>query len=1654
MLNSVKTNTFIKLSHTLFLLALLSLYSCLPKSTAPAIDAGNSTNPGTETPAYAEPEFPLSGIFIQEGTTKTNANITLPVTFSDSFMIRGDVLSKYLRTVPLTTKFCLVGRYPYSATKENYLLLTAKPKAYTDLYNKTTEFYLYVEPSNDVSNQNDCLSYNLTNTLYAASTKPPADVIFNFSFTQLCQSCSTAVTSTGLKLYFINGEEVTNLNVSSLLITVSSNSGSSGNTCSESTLCQSRGYNCCIDGQCVNEGAVRPGAISLPGFLSAQEDVRINPSRYVLYPQFYYVCGTSPGTTSGSAGGTTGGGTTDPDYEAAVRLRELKQLYDCINKASGEFSYCTLKYTGASSSIPGNFSAGNDGYFDDINFVTVNPNYVGDYANNIVKVIYGGLTLYEQGVSSPDGFTFVGSPNDTLTAAQTINVTKSLPSNAQDDNLYITYKVDGTCEKISTTLAKCTKTYVHDSAISDKYLSTWHDNSKTYKLPSYADVASGSNIIVKINGSVVAEDYSTWSKSTSPKGIVFQSSYAIYQNQVIEITYYVKTNVDALTKLRTIAQSQVNSMCTCASSAKCGLKPILDSESSAIVNYECFYPSDSSTEPPVNQSVYVSNKNIPHRYFDSEGVNYDEDYGSATEQEPSSGGMAFSYTSNNLLKPNNVSQYVGFNEIYGQFAKTGTYVAKPAKMVKVKKNTKYDIYVNSGSFSSCATCGSDYYNALQKIFPSNFSGTGGGYAPDLYESRRQDNASLYRSDDLLYGRACFVPATMIPWTHTVASSPRDQRRSRLAAQHFLFANGYNRDWYGFDYGSIIGSFDGVTWFSVGNQRRITTPGTKLFLAVNAFYGDLSVASDFNITVSETSSFSSDIPDHDTETDGAQCQKSHYCSSDNDCIRQLGYDYSCQSVTGLSTSWPQFDVSGNEVVGTTTKTLISLIGGTNGQSKRCVYRGRGAPCLADLNQAGSGNTFNSSSLVGTLACSPNNSCSSVGNARFNDRIARFGSTPTAQNSASAAPTNSDIVGMGARILGRPFDYYGTKSAPSAAASTLAVNKVTAICTPGTDVNSSNTTYELNSRLPSVRTDSADKIFGVGTTSSLSASVKSLNACPVTDSTGNFMHHSNYTMSNVTLSEKAISQNLSSNLLDLTPFTSQNIYSSTSGSTITSVGYQRNTCLRAPGASCFSDMECAPSTFIAARAKSATLSSILNLAEEQYWEEELICGNPDFKYVSAGVLNASYDLKKNFCCRDIGKTTTVYTQTSASAYKWCDVATKQVRVAGVNIPISSSSRYSKVHTAYDSMTCDTNQISSTKKFALSIDDPSATERMRQILGQFKTLDTINQRTCCTQNWVRSFASENGGGHGFAYTKMQNIDKAMFKHVSWSTENNSVTGVTDDPFECDPNNYTNVSCEVRSLTPSEEEKYLNWAGSLELLGIPQVAVATNNQIFQLVDNNQIDNQTSKRPLMDSSNTEVMKDVGVVGADFVEGTNSYYSAASYSKFTMTAGKFKKVFSESEFNCCIPSGKEIPDTTTNDQCCTGYIGNNNGVRRCCLPDFTDLTVYLNRYVSSEGRGLSDSAYDMKTGYIKDPAQVQLLATQKNLCCSGKVMTGVAISQLSIPLTGGTYVPATSNSVTRRFNYRTDEVDNNTETGSIGSIFDAGVRWNNHVYCVPSSFPN
>ena len=80
---------------------------------------------------------------------------------------------------------------------------------------------------------------------------------------------------------------------------------------------------------------------------------------------------------------------------------------------------------------------------------------------------------------------------------------------------------------------------------------------------------------------------------------------------------------------------------------------------------------------------------------------------------------------------------------------------------------------------------------------------------------------------------------------------------------------------------------------------------------------------------------------------------------------------------------------------------------------------------------------------------------------------------------------------------------------------------------------------------------------------------------------------------------------------------------------------------------------------------------------------------------------------------------------------------------------------------------------------------------------------------------------------------------------------------------------------------------------------------------------------------------------------------------------------------------------------------------------------------------------------------VEQMALKKNLCCSGEVARGIAIRTLPIPIVGGLWVNDKT-AWTKRFVYLSSSEDNNQTFGPLGSLFDKGIRWNDHVYCVSS----
>ena len=174
---------------------------------------------------------------------------------------------------------------------------------------------------------------------------------------------------------------------------------------------------------------------------------------------------------------------------------------------------------------------------------------------------------------------------------------------------------------------------------------------------------------------------------------------------------------------------------------------------------------------------------------------------------------------------------------------------------------------------------------------------------------------------------------------------------------------------------------------------------------------------------------------------------------------------------------------------------------------------------------------------------------------------------------------------------------------------------------------------------------------------------------------------------------------------------------------------------------------------------------------------------------------------------------------------------------------------------------------------------------------------------------------------------------------------------------------------------------------------------------------------------------------AEAEEDNREYYKASDMNNFDEG---IKKVFSEDKFACCLPGGTQVSTSTKEEMCCTGNIANTGSGARCCLPDYTNVTVYLNRYITNEMKDFPDTDFDPVTGR---PLSIQKVAAfAQNICCSGKYEVGQAFGEMGIPGVDG-FDERVNRFVSE--NRSEDNINNNATN------YDRGLRWNTDVYCVP-----
>jgi hypothetical protein len=827
-------------------------------------------------------------------------------------------------------------------------------------------------------------------------------------------------------------------------------------------------------------------------------------------------------------------------------------------------------------------------------------------------------------------------------------------------------------------------------------------------------------------------------------------------------------------------------------------------ENSGLPNrIDCLTPSSNTVQIPLQQTVSINSRSAPHRYFRSCGEEFGSS-GTCTSGDNQEGDF-FEYQDEGHLLP--IQEQFGMNSILGQMNVT-LDKAIPAKSIAIELSQVYQISTTSGFYSPCPTCNKDSWFNSFSAYPTTAYGTGlqsvgHSTSRDLYDS----NSTGGNYEDTIFGRACWIPPTMIPFSHHPYGSTQSQRLTRLKTQAALFANGYQRDWYGFNKGALIGSFDGVSWFAIGKGRIVLSTSKRLFLAINAPFADLAspTLQVVNVQaydgVSQAAQMDYDPSlslSHSYQNEAGNCQANHMCSTDTDCVARLGWEYMCASIQDLKTKWPKFDVDAKEQAGLADVLTIDkiLVQGRlpSASTKRCVYRGAGSLCIPNLTGISDHNKRK------TLACAPNFYCANINSAGpvFNSKISRY-----ATNLEDIPVTKNHYFGKDANVLGRPLSYVAsslTTNLPSDVKINLTqnmlqyestANSTTGICLPGKALPETTNQavmynpYEQHKSADSQgRTDFISQIGGCN--SGLFSNYR-YSSCPVFNATGDYEF---LTLPFVMADYEKRARNQNSCGLDsllstanlaasadalssYSPFRS--IESKTLNvQTVIEPTFARDACLRRAGQVCHTDLDCGPNKMHADQTENFSLAYFGNEAEKKYSNEYLVCGQGDPKPSPLDtVAYKAFEMSKNRCCREVGSDLTTFTSNIplklkpvlASDYNSTSYGLKMSLAPGISP--KDPRRYSRLATVENLGTLGTLGISDRPVLdayqnrngtSSTLDPTPATNVMTPY--QWKTLGEANSEGCCGGGWIRKFSD---GGNDWTRTDRVYVDVKNFACIN---------------------------------------------------------------------------------------------------------------------------------------------------------------------------------------------------------------------------------------------------------------------------------------------------
>ena len=518
--------------------------------------------------AFDDPTFTDAKAFIQQGEKKFFELFTLPSDFFGTFKLRGRNIHTFLQKEDGPSDgLCLLGRF-FKGAESPLLLFALIPRKEINLEENTLEHYFLVQSMDELANLGACSGVSLLSQLEQDFPGESRSYLVSAA----CPACAVPLSSDGLRVYRSStGTDVTkifNTERISLRFLLKGSHTSPHPACERDSQCQvlSERYNCCLEGQCVVDQAVREGVnLSSSDFLASQKNIVQNPFHIFNYPQFYYLC---PGGPLGPLKGP-------PQEESPKdRLVNLKQHYQCTNPKKNEEALCTMTYEKAGKSIISSESFHTRADARDFTKIWSGPaSFLDNYGTlgTIREITYGGKVLYDQNdyrcmvrgfecsngnscihdaslcpiVKTPGGgcnLNPLGGPsgvnsNDNFLDTQCVVIKPGFayPPQAPHDRLEITYRVDGSCERINSFLGKCTKYYVQgqfDSSFME--VDDHSPGSQIFKVPTYVDTTK--ELRVFVDGVHVFEG-SDWTRSGFK--IIFSPTHRVFDGQRVRIEYFI-----------------------------------------------------------------------------------------------------------------------------------------------------------------------------------------------------------------------------------------------------------------------------------------------------------------------------------------------------------------------------------------------------------------------------------------------------------------------------------------------------------------------------------------------------------------------------------------------------------------------------------------------------------------------------------------------------------------------------------------------------------------------------------------------------------------------------------------------------------------------------------------------------------------------------------------------------------------------------------------------------------------------------------------------------------------------------------------------------------------------------------------------------------